>query len=204
MAKVDYLFSKSYGTTEGPTESATGQISNASGFSGGGQSASITEAWDFPELMQYANGELPNSHRHTLKAYGTYAITPEWLLSGLYIVQSGAPLTCLGYYGPDEQDVIGYAQGAGAYHWCGGKPSAPGDAGHTPWTHQLNLSVDYIPEWASKHLDLQVQVHNVFNEQKITQYDTFYGSTSAPYPSWKLPLGIEAPRYVEFSVKYDW
>lgn len=205
MAKIDYVFSKSYGTTEGPTDSAVGQISNASSASGGHQSGSITEAWDFPELMQYSNGELPNSHRHTLKAYGTYAITPEWLVSGTYIIQSGAPISCLGFYGPTEIDPIGYGS---SYHWCGGVPSRPGDAGHTPWTHQLNLAVNYIPAWAGKHLTLQVQLHNVFNEQAITAYNDGYGSTAAPFSSYKLPAttmsSIEAPRYAEFSVKYDW
>jgi hypothetical protein len=85
--------------------------------------------------------------------------------------------------------------------------------GHTPWTHQLNLSVNYIPAWAGKHLDFQVQVHNVFNEQNVTQYYNLYGSTApgaAPNPNYKLPQGsgtfegIELPRYVQFSVKYDW
>lgn len=208
MAKIDYVFSKSYGTTEGPTDSAVGQISNASGASGGGQSGSITEAWDFPELMQYSNGELPNSHRHTFKSYGTYAVTPEWLVSGTYIIQSGAPITCLGYYGSTQYDPIGYGS---SYHWCGGVPSRPGDAGHTPWTHQLNLAVNYIPAWAGKHLTLQFQLHNVFNEQEATSYTGTFGSTSSPNPSYKLPsvsgttwVGMEQPRYAEFSVKYDW
>ena len=201
MAKVDYVFSKSYGTTEGPTQSATGQISSAQP-GGGGQSGSITTAWDYPALMQYSNGEQPNSHRHTLKAYGSYALTSEWLLSGLYIVQSGAPITCLGYFGPTQANP-GYGQN---YHWCGGVPAAPGAVGNTPWTHQLNLSVGYTPEWASKHLTLQVQVHNVLNEQHVTQYYDFYGSTkpgARPNPSYKLPWGIESPRYVQLSARYD-
>ena len=208
MGKIDYVFAKSYGTTEGPTYSPLGQISNASAAAGGGQSASISEAWDFPALMEYSNGELPNSHRHTLKAYGTYAITPEWLVSGLYIVQSGAPITCLGAWGPAQIDADGYGE---AYHWCDGMPSPPGKAGHTPWTHKLDLSVSYIPEWAGKHLTLQVQVQNVFNEQHDTAYIvTHDGVGGAPDTAYKLPIGgvtgyaVEQPRFAEFSVKYDW
>ena len=202
MAKLDYVFSKSYGTTEGPTDSVLGQVSSAQP-GGGGQSGSITEAWDYPELMQYSNGELPNSHRHTFKAYGTYAVTPEWQVSGLYIIQSGAPNTCLGYFGPGQINA-GYGQ---AYHWCGGVPAIPGTTGHTPWTHQLNLAVNYTPEWAGKHLSLQAQMHNVFNEQNITQYYPNFGTTATaqgPNPQYKRPVGIEAPRYMEFSAKYDW
>jgi outer membrane receptor protein involved in Fe transport len=201
MAKIDYVFARSYGTTEGPTYSPLGQISDASGASGGGQSGSLTEAWDFPALMQYSNGNLPNMHKHTLKAYGTYAITPEWLVSGTYIIQSGAPITCLGYYGPDQTDPDGYGE---AYHWCGGQPSAPGKAGSTPWTHQLNLSLSYIPAWAGKHLTLQAQVQNVFNEQKATAYVSTYGSTASPDPTYLLPVSLEMPRYLQLSARYDW
>lgn len=209
MGKIDYVFAKSYGTTEGPTYSPLGQVSNASAAAGGGQSASISEAWDFPELMEYSNGELPNSHRHTLKAYGTYAITPEWMVSGLYIIQSGAPITCLGAWGPDQIDAEGYGE---AYHWCDGKPSPPGRAGHLPWTHKLDLSLSYVPEWAGKHLTLQVQVQNVFNEQKDTAYVvTHDGAGGAPDTMYKLPypgtnglFATELPRYAEFNVKYDW
>ncbi len=201
MGKIDYMFTKSYGTTEGPTESWSGQISNASAASGGHASGSISTAWDYPEIMEYANGDLPNMHKHTLKAYGTYAVTPEWLVSGTYIIQSGAPFTCAGYYGPNQTNPIGYGSG---YHWCGGRPARPGDAGSTPWTHQLNLSLTYIPAWAGKHLTLQMQVLNVFNEQATTAYTSSYGSTAAPNTSYKLPVGSEAPRYGQFSVKYDW
>ena len=210
MAKIDYVFAKSYGTTEGPTYSPLGQTSNASAAAGGGQSGSLSEAWDFPELMQYSNGELPNSHRHTLKAYGTYGITPEWLVSGVYVIQSGAPITCLGAWGPNQIDPDGYGE---AYHWCNGEPSPPGKAGHTPWTHQIDLAVSYIPEWAGKHLTLQVQVHNLFNEQNTTAYVVTHDDVGgAPDPNYKLPqpgvrsgvFATEAPRYAEFNVKYDW
>jgi hypothetical protein len=202
QGKISYVFAKSYGTTEGPTQSSTHQISSAQP-GGGGQSGSITTAWDEPALMQYANGDQPNEHRHTLKAYGSYALTPEWLVSGIYTIQSGAPITCLGFFGPDTADGEanpGYGEN---YHWCGGLPSPPGAAGNTPWTHQLNLSVSYTPEWAGKHLTFQAQVHNVLNEQKITAYSDFFGSTDSPDPTYKLPWGIEAPRYIQFSARYD-
>lgn len=196
------MYARSYGTTEGPTDSESGQISNASAAAGGHQSGSISVTWDYPEVMEYANGDLPNMHKHTLKGYGTYAITPEWLVSGMYIIQSGAPYSCGGWYGPNQTNPIGYGQ----YHWCGGMPSRPGDAGSTPWTHQLNLALNYVPAWAGKHLTFQLQVFNVFNEQAITAYSSAYGTTASPNTSYKLPAtgGMEAPRYGQFSVKYDW
>ena len=224
--KIDYVFSKSYGTSEGPTETATGQITNQRS---GGFSGSTTAQWDFPDLMQYSNGSQANDHRHTLKAFGSYALTPEWMLGATFIMQSGAPNICLSGFGPTiDGDLYG-----GAYqHYCGGVPSgnslvpdpnpanagqflahgglpsAPGNTGRTPWTHQLNLSVTYVPEWAHKHLTLQAEVHNVFNEQKATLYYSPYvqyqGGTGYYNPLYKTPISLEAPRYVVFNAKYDW
>ncbi|GLQ99580.1 TonB-dependent receptor [Dyella mobilis] len=223
-AKVDYLFSKSYGTTEGPTDTPIGQITNQTN---GRASGSTTAQWDFPDIMAWANGEQANSHRHTLKAFGSYAITPEWMVSGTFIVQSGAPNVCLSGYGPEIlADIY-----AGPYqHFCGGTPagnsptlvgfggeaSPPGDSGHTPWTHQLNLALTYTPEWANKHLTLQWEIHNVFNEQAATLYYTQYavGNGGGPAgnnsgtiywnPVYHTAQSTETPRYMDFNVKFDW
>ncbi|MEY2169403.1 MULTISPECIES: TonB-dependent receptor [unclassified Rhodanobacter] len=240
FGKIDYLFSRSYGSTEGPTDTAIGQITNQTN---GGFSGSTTAQWDFPNLMAYANGEQANSHRHTIKAFGSYAITPEWMVSGTFIMQSGAPNVCLSGYG----SVIDPDAYNGPYqHFCGGVPSAytgltgpgypgqppnkdgsynpigtggmpspPGTSGHTPWTHQLNLSLTYTPEWANKHLTLQWEVHNVFNEQKATLYYTQYaignggtasGANAGTFlynPVYHTAQSTEAPRYMDFNVKYE-
>ena len=230
--KVDYVFSKSYGSTEGPTDTAIGQITNQriGGFSG-----STTAQWDFPDLMAYANGEQANSHRHTLKAFGSYAITPEWMVSATYIIQSGAPNVCLSGYG---DTITGDAYGGPYQHFCGGvpsgvstvssgvdpttglpiyvgyggQPSPPGSSGHTPWTHQINLALTYTPLWANKHLTFQAEVHNLLNEQVATLYYTQYvagaGGTNTGTIYWN-PLyhtaqSTETPRYMDFSVKFDW
>jgi len=194
--KIDYVYSHSFGTTEGPSFSSTGQ---------GGNSVSATQQWDFGSLMQYANGSQANDRRHVLKAYGTYQVAPEWTVSGIYTIASGTPNICLGFYGPNEADPTGYATVTnGAYHWCGGQPTPPGSTGRTPWTHQLNLSVEYRPLWADKKLAFTAQVHNVFNEQKYTQINTGYGTTGTPNPLYLTPFALEAPRYVQMGVSYDW
>jgi hypothetical protein len=235
FGKIDYLFSKSYGSSEGPTNTALGQITNQTN---GGFSGSTTAAWDFPDLMAYANGEQANSHRHTIKAFGSYAVTPEWIVSGIFIMQSGAPNACLSGFG---STIIADAYNGPYQHFCGGVPqnmsthtipdpstksgintvgyggvgSPPGTSGHTPWTHQLNLSVTYTPDWAHKHLTLQAEMHNVFNEQKATLLYTQYaigngggagGGNSGTYqynPVYHTAASTEAPRYMEFNAKYD-
>lgn len=223
--KIDYLFSKSYGSSEGPTNTGTGQITNQSN---GGFSGSTTAAWDFPDLMAYANGEQANSRRHTIKAFGAYALTPEWMVSGTLILQSGAPNICLSGYGAT---IDGDLYGGPYQHFCGGVPSGnsglvdangnpvgtggvgspPGTSGHTPWTHQLNLSVTYTPAWAGKHLSFQAEIHNVLNEQHAlllsgpnNGYVVYRGGTGYYNPLYKTAVSTEAPRYMAFSAKYDW
>jgi hypothetical protein len=223
FGKIDYLFSKSYGSTEGPTDTAIGQITNQTN---GGFSGSTTAQWDFPDLMQYANGDQANDHRHTIKAFGSYAITPEWMVGGTFIMQSGAPNVCLSGFG---STIIADAYNGPYQHFCGGVPSGisatgvgyggvgspPGTSGRTPWTHQLNLSLTYTPDWAHKHLTLQAEIHNVLNEQKATLYYTQYaigngggagGGNSGTYiynPVYHTAESTEAPRYLAFNARYD-
>ena len=226
FGKIDYVFSKSYGTSEGPTDTNTGQITNQRN---GGASGSTTMTWDYPDIMAFANGEQSNSHRHTLKMFGAYAINSEWTVGATYIIQSGSPIACLSGFGSTNNSDL-YA---GSYHhYCGGViyPAAnqtaagagagavgsrPGAAGHTPWTHQLNLSVSYVPAWANKHLTFQAEVHNVFNEQHAllfaspagaynSSYTYWSGGTGYYSPTYMTPNAIEMPRYMDLSVKFDW
>jgi len=195
--KIDYVYSKSYGTSEGVVQSQTGQ---------GGTSVSATTQWDFGQLMEYSNGPQTNSRKHALKAYGAYQFLPEWSVSGVLTLASGTPEQCLGNYGPQENDPAGYG---GGYHWCGGMPSPPGTSGYTPWLHTLDLSVEYRPEWAAKKLGFQLQVRNVTNEQKLLFVNPNYGTSAAPNSLYKSAYfgynnAVEAPRTVQLGVTYDW
>ena len=198
--KVDYVYSRSYGNTEGQVRSDIGQTD-----------VSATEDWDFGSLMAYANGYQGNDHTHALKAYGSYQIAPEWMVAGNLLIESGAPRSCLGYYGTDindPQDPAGYGS---SYHFCDGVPSRPGDAGRNPFIHKLDLSVEYRPEWAGKKLAFDLDVFNVLNQQVKLQTYPFYGGNGGAYkPSYGRALGLApyygytAPRSVRLGVRYDY
>jgi hypothetical protein len=84
-----------------------------------------------------------------------------------------------------------------------------GTVATTPWTHQLNLALTYVPAWGNKHLTFQAQVHNVFNEQNATllvsgYMETVTNGAGVYSPVYKTPVALETPRYVDFSVKFDW
>lgn len=182
--RLDYLYSRSYGNSEGQVRTDIGQTD-----------VSATVDWDYAAVMDYANGALANDRRHQLKAYGAYQIAPEWLISGNLTVMSGSPRTCLGYYGADETNPgLGYGP---YYHFCHGQPSPPGTT-RNPWTYQLDLSAEYRPVWAGKKLAFNAAVFNVFDAQKTTQV---YATSASS--SFLRPYTSQTPRYLRFGVSYD-
>jgi outer membrane receptor for ferrienterochelin and colicin len=186
----DYVYSKSYGNSEGQVRSDIRQ-----------DNVSATVDWDYAEVMSYSNGELANSRKHVFKAYGSYQLAPEWMVSGNVQIASGMPKSCLGLYGTDQSNPnLGYGS---YYHWCNGQPSPPGDAGHNPWTYNLTGSVEYRPEWADKRLAFNVTVFNMLNQRKETQVYPIHGASTAVNPRYGVPLYQTTPRFARFSISYD-
>ncbi|MGA7297105.1 MAG: TonB-dependent receptor plug domain-containing protein, partial [Rhodanobacteraceae bacterium] len=189
--RIDYTFSRSWGNAEGQVRSDIGQTDT-----------SKTEDWDYWQLMSGARGYLANHRRHSLKARGAWQVTPEVTVGGTLLVQSGAPQSCLGLFGPDETNPGG---GYGSdYHWCRGKIYTPGST-TTPWLKQLNLNAVYRPMFADQKLAFKLQVYNVTNEQSIeqTQPHLFNRPGSAVNNQYHAPLFAQTPRYVQFAVSYD-
>lgn len=190
--RLDYTYSRSYGNTEGLTQSDV-------------QSAgpSQSEDWDFPSLMVYSNGLQGNNHKHQLKAYGYYQFTPEWMVSANLSLISGSPKVCLGLFGAENGDPAGYNSN---YHFCDGMPAPPGSTGNLPWQRQLDLGVNYTPDFAAQKLGLHLDVFNVTNNQATLNINPhFYNdATGTPNPLYGTPLVLQDPRYVRFSVTYDY
>ena len=188
---MDYTFSRSWGNTEGQVRSDIEQ-----------DDVSKTVDWDAAELMIGSGGLLSNNRRHQLKFYGSYQITPEWMVSGAMRILSGTPKTCLGFFGDQEGDPIGYGS---YYHFCNGKVGGPGAAGNTPWTKKIDLNVAYRPAFADHKLAFSASVFNVLNERKATNVDPNYETD--PYTvsnTYGMGTYFQAPRYVRLSVSYDY
>jgi outer membrane receptor for ferrienterochelin and colicin len=188
--KLDYVFSRSYGNTEGQSRTDSRQNGAAGSMD-----------WDNAQVMNYANGPLGNDHPHVFKAFGYWQFAPEWQASTNFSIQSGAPEVCLGYFGPDQTDPQGYGS---AYHWCDGQPSPPGDKGRLPWTYSLDLGLTYRPSWASDRLAFSANVFNVTNQQRaVFRYPTKFQSQSTAAALYRVPLITQDPRYGRLSVTYD-
>ena len=186
-AKVEYVWSKSYGNSEGLLLSDIGQ-----------QDPSVTQAWDFPELMIGSSGYLPNDRRHQLKAYGYYQLTPEWLFGATFVAASGRPKTCLGQY---PEDPYGYGS---SFFYCGDQRVVRGTAGRLPYTYQLGLSTEWRPAFANHQLALSADVINVLNQQRtVNRIETYNNAAGNANAQYNRPISFNDPRYFRFSVKYD-
>ncbi|HEX7342347.1 MAG TPA: TonB-dependent receptor [Rhodanobacteraceae bacterium] len=200
FGRIDYTYTYGHGNTTGQLRPDIQQTD-----------VSKTEDWDSAALMVGSMGELLSTRKHILRAYGSYSITPEWLVGANLMIQSGAPRECLGYFGPEGiGDPVNYnGHGSGNYHMCAGQVVHPGSdsplAGHTPWLHQLDMNVTYTPAFADHRLSFKMIVYNVLNEQKGTQAQANFVDQEHVVDSYfHYPIGFEAPRSIDLVVSYDY
>jgi len=80
-----------------------------------------------------------------------------------------------------------------------------GDRGRTPWSKTIDLGVSYQPNWL-EGLTLQMKVFNVLNSQTVTEYNEASQAvrtarvTDADFLN---DVNYQAPRYVRFTVRYE-
>ncbi|WCE04772.1 TonB-dependent receptor [Pseudoxanthomonas sp. JBR18] len=194
---ANYTWSKLNGNYEGLVKSTNGQ-----------DDTGTTSDFDFAEIMYGSDGYLFNDHRHSFKLYGGYKFNDEWQVGANLLVQSGAPISCLGGGYGSFGTQYGYS---GVFHTCNvGEDdiSKQGASGRTPWTASLSPNVVYKPQWL-EGLSAQLSVMNLFNNIKPLQvYETRYGvSTSGrvtDYYNYKVGKYYTDPRTVRLQVQYDW
>lgn len=212
FAKVTYTLSHNWGNAEGQLNSSvdTGN--------GGQQDVSVTSDWDLPEIMEGANGPLPNNRTHQIKLFGSYKVSDEWRVGGSAIVTSGRPRNCSSYY---PYAKAGIYNSAIYYHYCGvpgaqtavNNPAVVPDAGYvfsprgsmgtTPWTKTFNVSVTYTPK-AVKGLSLTADIMNVFDTQTPTAYyEASASSRSTVNPRYGQAIYYTEPRSVRLTGRYD-
>lgn len=199
-----YTYAKSKGNAEGYVNSTLEQAD-----------AGITQDFDFAAFTKGAYGYLPNDRRHTFKLFGSYQMNEEWRIGGNVLVQSGRPISCNGYI-PESDEVFQGIDGGTAFlysassfycHDANGVPTlgSRGDRGRTPWVYDFDVSLAYEPKFA-EGLTLQVDVFNVFNIQKVTEYnETGDRNRAAPErdPNFLNIVNYQEPRSVRFTVRYD-
>lgn len=187
-----YVLSFSKGNTEGYVKSDIGQ-----------DDAGISQDFDYPGLMEGAEGYLPNDRRHTIKAFGSYAVNDEWRLGAAATIQSGRPKNCFGVYAGTTDTVS--AQYGDASFYCGGVLLSRGALGRLAWQQQYDLQVNYTPRWA-KGLTFTVDALNILNKRTVRSIDEQEDSgTTNPASNYGKPIlvSLQKPRTIRFLAQYE-
>ncbi|MDN3379858.1 MULTISPECIES: TonB-dependent receptor [unclassified Pseudoalteromonas] len=186
MMKTTYTWAQSYGNAEGYVKSDNGQ-----------DDAGLTTDWDFPYLMDGAYGSLPNDRRHSLKIFGSYALTEELVMGINTRLTSGRPRNALGAgYAPD-QDAYHY----GDTYYVGDTKFSRGSFGRTPWTATVDMNFKYdlsnIDLFESAYVALNV--YNLFDASNVTNYEEIAENDAAfnANAQFGVPVSWQAPRRVE-------
>jgi Carboxypeptidase regulatory-like domain len=210
-----YTLAHSYGNVEGYVNSTLQQ-----------DDAGLTQDFDHPLFEDGAYGDLPNDRRHTLKAFGSYSLNDEWRFGGNVIVQSGRPVNCNGFVpsyelGGLDQGNLAFYGSSSFYCTTGVDSQAPvltqrGQYGRTPWTYTFDFSAAYQPQWL-EGLTLQVDVFNLFNSGRVTEYSetgdltrggvdqtTMLLEGGEVNPNFLNDVNFQAPRSVRLAARYEW
>lgn len=188
-----YTWSKSSGNAEGYVKSDNGQ-----------DDAGLTTDWDFPYLMDGAEGYLPNDRRHSFKLYGSYAITENFSVGVNTTLTSGRPISGFAHGLPE-----GYGDGFDEYaygqtYYLGDDNSVflpRGSFGRTPWISKFDITFKYDLDLGGTDISLQADIFNALNAQGVTEVDEDQND-GTPNPGFLLPTGFQTPRYVQFSASF--
>ncbi|WP_218353069.1 TonB-dependent receptor [Alteromonas lipotrueiana] len=206
-----YTWARSVGNFEGAVKSDIDQAD-----------AGITQDFDFPALMDGADGYQPNDRRHTFKLYGSYDVTEDLVVGFNSSLQSGRPLTAFGQSYPSTDPNV-YGSYGDTYYIRTGcsveltaddvcaqsdkefRYSPRGTAGRTPWTFNLDVSAAYNFSYQDVDMRMAVNVFNVLNTQEETATNEHYeieeGSVNQYYGaaySWQAPRSVR----LSFEARY--
>jgi hypothetical protein len=189
--KVNYTWAQGIGNMEGQLNSDLAQAD-----------VGATVSWDFPQIMAYTSGRMPNTRTHQIKAFGFYQLAPEWGIGANVNIESGRPLNCFGNAPTTAMDPYGYGP---YFNYCAGQPSQRGSVGDLPWTYALDLGVTYKPALL-KGVTMKLDVLNVLNAQLVasqTERRENAGDLATIYSLYGYQT-YTAPRSATLSVNYDY
>lgn len=194
---VSYTWGHLYGNYEGYFDETTGQTI-----------AGTSNAFDYPELMQGATGNLSNDYQHSLKVSSFYRFNDLGLrIGGNLSAHTGAPVLCNSYY-PNEEDTASGAAAAsrGNYAWyCFNELTPRGSIGRQPTYMNIGLLLGWGRRFGEHDLDIALNVDNVFNRSgrdgAVRSWNA--GGYNTINPSFGFP-SYQAPRSATLVLRYTW
>ncbi|MEW6995487.1 TonB-dependent receptor [Colwelliaceae bacterium MEBiC 14330] len=201
---ASYTWSHSWGNTEGLVRTDNGQADPG-----------WTTSYDYAELMDHSNGNLPNDRRHAFKLNGYYEITEDLTAGFNARVASGMPINMFSVHpqGVDScapgsvwEECNGVYYGQASFYDENGNPAPRGSAGTTDWTTEIDLSLAYNIDVVGGDLQLKATVYNVLNADtqiSVQQERAQYGDNGLERnPNWGMTTGRLGARYMSFEASY--
>ena len=190
-ARGSYTWSRSYGNYEGTVRSDTGE-----------DLAGATTQFDFPGLLDGADGDLPNDRRHQLKVWAGWQFADRWQASAAFHFASGRPRNAFGYHPTDA-----YARVYGPVSFYQqGRPAPRGSLGTTANVYRLDLGLKYTMDaFLGGTLIARLDVFNVLDldaEMEVDEWADSWGGRRAS-PTFGLPIRFQQPRTVRFGIRYE-
>ncbi len=195
-----YTWSRSIGNFEGAVKSDIGQAD-----------AGITQDFDFPALMDGADGYQPNDRRHVLKFFGSWEPIEDVMLGWNSTLSSGRPLSLFGQGYPSDDPNLNGGWGDLFYLADTNEDGSltgtytkhnRGSAGRTPWLFNIDLSAAYTFTVSNIDMRASLNVFNVLNSQEETSSNEHWEQSEGVYNEWHgSSYGFQAPRYVRLSLE---
>lgn len=191
---ASYTWSHGWGNTEGLVRTDNGQADPG-----------WTTSYDYADLMDHSNGNLPNDRRHAFKLNGYYEITEALTLGFNARIVSGAPMSKFSLHPEDVdscaagsiwEDCSSRWYGDASFYDENGNPVPRGTAGTTDWTKELDLSLSYNIEVVGGDLLLKATAYNVFNSSDQIAVEEVAGA------DWGNTTDRVAARYLSFEASY--
>lgn len=202
-----YVWSHSWGMTEGLVRSDNEQADPG-----------WTTSYDYADLMDHGDGDLPNDRRHALKFSGVYQFNEHWDLGFVSRLTSGAPKNKFSIHPSDVDSCKApslwadwcasqWYNEASFYDWDG-KPAPRGSAGRLGWLTEIDLSLTYSTTVYGGDLSTKLTVYNLLNRDtalninEIAQITKADGSF-APNPDYGVAKRLQSSRITSLVVRYE-
>jgi hypothetical protein len=214
--QASYTWSRLYGTFEGFYREDNGQ-----------SDPGITSLYDFPTndpsytaigvpqfgyqgdiryLGALGAGPLPLDRPHVIKVFGNYTFNMGLNLGLGLTMNSGSPLTSLAAnpnYG-NGGEIPETPRGDGFQ-------TANGFQTRTPFEYDTSLHADYAFKFGGQRLVVLADVFNIFNLQRVTNYDNFAETAfGVANPNFGLPVSelvagpqYQTPRQIRFGARFE-
>lgn len=141
---------------------------------------------------------IPNDRTHSLKAYGFYDLTPEWIVGANFLAAPGRPKNCFGIH-PAIDPSYDYGS---VYFYYNGKPTSRCANGNFPWDIRLDMNLAFKPQQI-KGFAFTVDAFNFLNKQTIQTIEETYNSGNDVNPTNGHVISYIGLRSVKLSVEYN-